>query len=73
MKVTGEMLIGARAVRGTESTLRAVNPAIGAELEPSFGGGSVADVDAACAPSAWRGAPPSSKPSPRAFSISASY
>jgi len=48
MNVTGEMLIGARAVRGTESTLRAVNPATGAELEPSFGGGSAADVDAAC-------------------------
>ena len=48
MNVTGEMLIGARAVRGTESTLRAVNPATGAELEPPFGGGSAADVDAAC-------------------------
>jgi len=48
MKVTGEMLIGARSVRGTESTLRAVNPATGAELEPSFGGGSTSDVDAAC-------------------------
>jgi len=48
MKVTGEILIGARAVRGTESTLRAVNPATGAELEPPFGGGSTADVDAAC-------------------------
>ena len=67
MKVTGEMLIGARAVRGTESTLRAVNPATGAELEPPFGGGSAADVDAACAlaeaafgpsaPSAWRSVP----------------
>jgi len=48
MNVTGEMLIGARSVRGTESTLRAVNPTIGAELEPPFGGGSAADVDAAC-------------------------
>jgi alpha-ketoglutaric semialdehyde dehydrogenase len=48
MNVTGEMLIGARSVRGTESTLRAVNPATGAELEPPFGGGSAADVDAAC-------------------------
>ena len=49
MKLTGEMLIGARAVRGTEGTLRAVNPATGAEMEPAFGGGSAADVDAACA------------------------
>ena len=48
MKLTGEMLIGARAVRGTESATRAVNPATGAEMEPAFGGGSVVEVDAAC-------------------------
>src|ERR1035437_419417 len=48
MKMTGEMLIGARTVRGTESTIRAVNPATGGELEPAFGGGSAQDVDAAC-------------------------
>jgi NADP-dependent aldehyde dehydrogenase len=48
MKVTGEMLIGAHSVRGTESTLHAVDPATGAQLEPPFGGGSTADVDAAC-------------------------
>jgi NADP-dependent aldehyde dehydrogenase len=48
MKLTGEMLIGARAVRGTESAVRAVNPATGVEMEPEFGGGSIADVDAAC-------------------------
>jgi NADP-dependent aldehyde dehydrogenase len=48
MELTGEMLIGARAVRGTEGTLRAVNPATGAELEPAFGGGTEKDVDAAC-------------------------
>ena len=30
--LTGEMLIGARAVRGTEGTFRAVNPAKGAEI-----------------------------------------
>ena len=46
--LTGEMLIGARAVRGTEGTFHALNPATGAELEPAFGGGSTADVDAAC-------------------------
>jgi alpha-ketoglutaric semialdehyde dehydrogenase len=46
--VTGEMLIGGRTVRGTEGTIRAVNPATGAELEPEFGEGSAADVDAAC-------------------------
>jgi alpha-ketoglutaric semialdehyde dehydrogenase len=48
MKLTGEMLIGGRAVRGTQGTMRAVNPATGAEMEPEFGGGSAADVDAAC-------------------------
>jgi len=48
MKVTGEMLIGARPVRGTDSVLRAVNPATGAEMEPEFGGGSAVDVNAAC-------------------------
>ena len=48
MNITGEMLIGARFVRGSEGTLHAVNPATGEQLEPSFGGGSAADVDAAC-------------------------
>jgi len=48
MTLTGEMLIGARAVRGAESTLHAVNPATGAEMEPAFGGGSAAEVDLAC-------------------------
>ncbi len=48
MMLTGEMLIGARAVRGSEGVLRAVNPATGADMEPGFGGGSAADVDAAC-------------------------
>jgi len=32
MQVTGEMLIGGRAVRGTVGTLRAVNPATGKEM-----------------------------------------
>jgi len=48
MNVTGEMLIGARSVHGSEGTLHAVNPATGEQLEPCFGGGSAADVDAAC-------------------------
>jgi len=48
MKLTGEMLIGARAVRGSQGVLRAMNPATGADMEPGFGGGSAADVDAAC-------------------------
>jgi alpha-ketoglutaric semialdehyde dehydrogenase len=48
MKITGEMLIGKSAVRGRESTLVAINPALGTELEPFFGGGGLADVDRAC-------------------------
>lgn len=49
MNLTGEMLIGARAVRGTTAELRAINPATGATLEPVFGGGGVGEVEAACA------------------------
>jgi 2,5-dioxopentanoate dehydrogenase len=48
MKITGEMLIGKSAVRGRQSTLIAINPAFGTELEPFFGGGGAADVDRAC-------------------------
>jgi NADP-dependent aldehyde dehydrogenase len=48
MEVTGEMLIGSRSMRGQQGTLRAVNPATGEAMEPSFGGGSARDVDEAC-------------------------
>jgi len=48
MQLTGDLLIGARAVRGTEGRLRAVNPATGEEMEPEFFGGSATEVDAAC-------------------------
>ena len=48
MQLTGEMLIGARAVKGTHGEVRAVNPATGAVLEPVFGGGSAEDVEVAC-------------------------
>lgn len=48
MKLTGEMLIGKRTILGTECSLRAVNPATGAEMDPDFGGGSAYNVDAAC-------------------------
>ena len=36
MTLTGEMLIGARMVRGTSETIHAVNPATGAEMEPAL-------------------------------------
>lgn len=48
MELTGEMLIGGRAVRGSAGSLRAVNPATGGEVEPEFFGGTAADVDEAC-------------------------
>jgi NADP-dependent aldehyde dehydrogenase len=48
MKITGEMLIGASAVRGTDATLRAFDPVRNADLEPAFGGGGAAEVARAC-------------------------
>jgi hypothetical protein len=46
--LTGKMIIGADLVQGPATTFRAINPATGAELEPSFGGGGKAEVDRAC-------------------------
>ena len=48
MNITGEMLIGQSAVRGTEGTLRAVNPATNEKIGPDFGAGGATDVDRAC-------------------------
>ncbi|AQH00822.1 2,5-dioxovalerate dehydrogenase [Burkholderia sp. KK1] len=48
MKITGEMLIGASAVRGADATLRAFDPARNIDLEPAFGGGGAAEVARAC-------------------------
>jgi 2,5-dioxopentanoate dehydrogenase len=48
MAILGELLIGARAVRGRDGEVRAINPATGEEMEPAFGGGSAEDVDEAC-------------------------
>lgn len=48
MEVTGEMLIGARSVRGAQGVMRATNPATGEAMAPEFGGGSAKDVDDAC-------------------------
>ncbi len=49
MHITGEMLIGAAAVRGREGEVRAVEAATGRPLEPAFGGGAAAEVERACA------------------------
>ncbi|EFH13412.1 aldehyde dehydrogenase (NADP(+)) [Teichococcus cervicalis] len=49
MPVTGEMLIGAATLRGTEGDIHAVNPATGETMAPAFGGGGAAEVERACA------------------------
>jgi NADP-dependent aldehyde dehydrogenase len=49
MSVTGEMLIGATALRGADKPVRAVEAATGEPMEPAFGGGTAADVERACA------------------------
>ena len=51
MTLTGEMLIGFAAVRGSEGSLAAFNPATHAEIpEPTFGLGGPAEVDRAARP-----------------------
>jgi alpha-ketoglutaric semialdehyde dehydrogenase len=47
--ITGEMLIGATASRGSHDEIRAVNPSTGKPMDPPYGGGSAAEVDRACA------------------------
>ncbi|CAM2157553.1 Alpha-ketoglutaric semialdehyde dehydrogenase 2 [Pararobbsia alpina] len=49
MQISGEMLIGAKAVRGAEGEIKAFSPAAGQAIAtPVFGAGSIKDVDAAC-------------------------
>lgn len=48
IEITGEMLIGARSVRGTQGIVHSVNPATGETMAPDFGGGTAKDVDTAC-------------------------
>jgi NADP-dependent aldehyde dehydrogenase len=47
--ITGEMLIGSTALRGTHDEIRAINPSTGQHIDPPFGGGAAAEVDRACA------------------------
>lgn len=47
MTIASEMLIGSRRVLGSSGSFRAVDPSTGAELEPAFGLGGVAEADAA--------------------------
>ncbi|RKP43420.1 aldehyde dehydrogenase (NADP(+)) [Trinickia fusca] len=48
MQITGDMLIGGTAVRGTAGTLRAFDPARNSDIEPAFGAGDAGDVERAC-------------------------
>ncbi len=48
MQITGEMLLGARSVRGPQGAQRAFNPTTNEEIaEPVFGMGGAAEVEAA--------------------------
>lgn len=49
MPITGENLIGGKAVRGANGEARALDPATGTKLEPAFGGATKADLEQACA------------------------
>lgn len=53
---TGEMIIGASAVRGTGQVIHAFNPATGERMEPAFPGATPSDVGQACA-LAWAAFP----------------
>jgi len=48
MQITGDMLLGAAAVRGTQGSVRAFAPALNENLEPAFGVGGVPEVERAC-------------------------
>jgi NADP-dependent aldehyde dehydrogenase len=50
--ITGEILIGQRAVDNGQRTLKAVNPATGETLAPDFAEAGPAEVEQACA-AAW--------------------
>ncbi len=47
--ITGDMLIGATALRGREAPFHGLDPARGERLAPAFGGGGPAEVAQACA------------------------
>jgi len=48
MKLSGDMLIGQRAVRGSGGSLQAFNPATNEKFGPDFGVGGAAEIDQAC-------------------------
>lgn len=48
MNLTGEMLIGQQAVKGSRDPIQAINPATGETLDPAYPGGTQAEVERAC-------------------------
>ncbi|MDP5007468.1 MAG: aldehyde dehydrogenase (NADP(+)), partial [Glaciimonas sp.] len=48
MTITGDMLIGQHAVRGTEGAFRAIDPSTMDKIAPDFGAGGAAEVERAC-------------------------
>jgi len=48
MSLSGNLLIGQRAVAGTQAAVHAINPATNAQLEPAYHGGSREHVELAC-------------------------
>ncbi|MBA1201735.1 aldehyde dehydrogenase (NADP(+)) [Pseudomonas capeferrum] len=49
MTLTGNMLIGQRAITGSRETIRAIDPATDKPLEPAYPGGTGEQVEQACA------------------------
>ncbi|WP_334174913.1 aldehyde dehydrogenase (NADP(+)) [Pseudoxanthobacter sp.] len=49
MTIEGMLLVGQQVRYGTAGTLRAVEAATGAAMEPAFGGATAADLEEACA------------------------
>ncbi|SDX73298.1 NADP-dependent aldehyde dehydrogenase, partial [Aidingimonas halophila] len=48
MTLEGTSLIGQQSVAGNAASINAINPATGETLEPTYAGGSKAEVDKAC-------------------------
>jgi 2,5-dioxopentanoate dehydrogenase len=48
MSIIGDLLIGARQLRGEQGEIRAIEAATGKPLEPTFGGASRAQTEEAC-------------------------
>jgi|TARA_B110000240_G_scaffold185645_1_gene221433 NADP-dependent aldehyde dehydrogenase len=49
MKITGDMIIGSKAIKGHGNSIHAINPKTGEQLNPAFGSGGQSEVDQACA------------------------